>query len=242
MALYTVALVPKVSSRTLLDPEHGASLKVLFRDLGKVLRNFEFLRTMFLVGVPAKAVLTGVVIFGLPVLMTQANYAQEDIGQILMVYAGAVVLASGHASRAVDHSGRTVSALFFGCILSGAGLIMIGMTGWAPLAHQTDNSVVVTMLLIAGVAIVGIAHGFINAPVVTHVANSELAAATGETSATAAYRFLERIGHVAGPFIVGQLFIFSGRDPMVVTWIGGAVVLLGVLFLAKLTPAQAKYS
>lgn len=242
MALYTVALVPKVSSRTLLNPEHGASLKVLLRDLGKVLRNFEFLRTMFLVGVPAKAVLTGVVIFGLPVLMTQAHYAQEDIGQILMVYAGAVVLASGHASRAVDHSGRTVSALFFGCVLSGAGLIMIGLTGWAPLAQQTDNTVIMTMLLIVGVAIVGIAHGFINAPVVTHVANSELAAATGETSATAAYRFLERIGHVAGPFIVGQLFIFSGRDPMVVAWIGGAIAVFGVLFLVKLTPAQAKYS
>ncbi|UCH72782.1 MAG: MFS transporter [Rhodospirillales bacterium] len=242
MALYTVALVPRVSSRTLLDPNHGGSLQVLFRDLGKVLRNFEFLRTMFLVGVPAKAVLTGVVIFGLPVLMTQANYAQEDIGQILMVYAAAVVLASGHASRAVDHSGKTVSALFFGCILSGVGLIMIGLIGWGPVANQADSSVAMTLLLIAGVAIVGIAHGFINAPVVTHVANSELAAATGETSATAAYRFLERIGHVAGPFIVGQLFIFSNRDPMVVTWIGAAIALLGVLFILKPTTAQASYS
>ncbi len=242
MALYTVALVPRVASRALLDPEHGGSLKVLFRDLGKVLRNFEFLRTMFLVGVPAKAVLTGVVIFGLPVLMTQAHYAQEDIGQVLMVYAGAVVLASGYASRTVDHTGKTVSALFFGCVLSGAGLVMIGLTGWAPLANEADSSVFLTMLLIAGVAIVGIAHGYINAPVVTHVANSELAAATGETSATAAYRFLERIGHVAGPFIVGQLFIFSGRDPMVVAWIGGAIALFGVLFLVKLTPAQHRYS
>jgi predicted MFS family arabinose efflux permease len=242
MALYTIALVPKVSSRTFLDPEHGGSLKVLFGDLSKVLRNSEFLRTMFLVGVPAKAVLTGVVIFGLPVLMTQAHYAQEDIGQVLMVYAGAVVLASGHASRAVDHSGKTASALFFGTVLSGAGLVMIGLTGWTPFAYQADNTVLMTLLLIAGVAIVGVAHGYINAPVVTHVANSELAAATGETSATAAYRFLERIGHVAGPFIVGQLFIFSGQDPMVVAWIGAATTLLGVLFLIKFTPAQATYS
>ncbi len=242
MALYTIALVPKVSSRPFLDPEHGGSLKVLFGDLSKVLRNSEFLRTMFLVGVPAKAVLTGVVIFGLPILMTQAHYAQEDIGQVLMVYAGAVVLASGHASRAVDHSGKTVSALFFGTVLSGAGLVMIGLTGWNPLAYQADNTVFMTLLLIAGVAIVGIAHGYINAPVVTHVANSELAAATGETSATAAYRFLERIGHVAGPFVVGQLFIFSGQDPIVIAWIGGAIALLGVLFLIKFTPAQARYS
>jgi predicted MFS family arabinose efflux permease len=242
MALYTIGLVPKVSSRTFLDSEHGGSLKVLFRDLSKVLRNSEFLRTMFLIGVPAKAVLTGVVIFGLPILMTRAHYAQEDIGQVLMIYAGAVVLASGYASRAVDHSGRTDSALFLGAVLSGAGLVMIGLTGATPLANQGDGSVFSTVMLIAGVAMVGVAHGYINAPVVTHVANSELAAATGETSATAAYRFLERIGHVAGPFIVGQLFILSGQDPIVIAWIGGAIALLGVLFLIKFTPAQAKYS
>jgi len=242
MALYTIVLVPKISSRALLDREQDGSLKVLFRDLSKVLRNFEFLRTMFLIGVPAKAVLTGVIIFGLPILMTQAEYAQEDIGQVLMVYAGAVVLASGYASRAVDHSGRTASALFFGSVFSGAGLVMIGLTGWSPLADHTDNTVLVTLLLITGVAIVGVAHGYINAPVVTHVANSELAAATGETSATAAYRFLERTGHIAGPFIVGQLFILSGQDPMVIAWIGGAIALLGVLFLIKIAPAQARYS
>ena len=242
MALYTIALVPKVSSRTYLNPEHGGSLQVLFRDLSKVLRNSEFLRTMFLVGVPAKAVLTGVIIFGLPVLMTQAHYAQEDIGQILMVYAGAVVVASGYASRAVDHSGKTVSALFLGSVLSGAGLVLIGLTGWTPLADQSDNTVLMTLMLITGVAVVGVAHGYINAPVVTHVANSELAATTGETSATAAYRFLERIGNVAGPFVVGQLFIFSGQDPMVVAWIGGAIALLGFLFVIRFTPAQARYS
>jgi hypothetical protein len=170
------------------------------------------------------------------------HYAQEDIGQVLMIYAGAVVLASGYASRAVDHSGRTESALFLGAVLSGAGLVMIGLTGATPLANQGDGSVFSTVMLIAGVAMVGVAHGYINAPVVTHVANSELAAATGETSATAAYRFLERIGHVAGPFIVGQLFILSGQDPIVIAWIGGAIALLGVLFLIKFTPAQAKYS
>ena len=241
MAIYIVAVVPKAPARVLLTSEYGGSLRVLFRDLSRVLQNLEFLRTMFLVGVPAKAVLTGVVIFGLPILMTQAQYAQEDIGQILMIYAGAVVLSSEYVSRSVDQSGQTGSALFFGSILSGAGLFMIGLMGWPPLADQANNSVVMTLLLIAGVAVVGIAHGFINAPVVTHVANSRVAAATGETSATAAYRFLERIGHVAGPFIVGQLFVFSGQNPMMIAWIGGVIALLGVLFLIRFTPAQAKF-
>lgn len=240
MAVYTVALVPSVSSRSLRDSERGGSLSVLLHDLSTVLRNFDFLRTMFLIGVPAKAVLTGVIIFGLPVLMTKASYAQEDIGQVLMVYAGAVVLASGYISRFVDLSGNSHFALFLGAIFSGVGLVLIGLTGWFPFANNADSTIVLTAMLISGVAIVGIAHGFINAPVVTHVANSEVAAKTGESSATATYRFLERAGHVAGPFIVGQLFLFSGQDPMVIAWIGGAVTLLGVLFLIRFSPAQAR--
>ena len=241
MALYTLVVVPNVSTRALEDSQGGASLRVLFRDLIRAMRSFEFLRTMFLIGVPAKAVLTGVIIFALPVLMTKAQYVQEDIGQVLMVYAGAVVLASGYASRSVDRSGRTDQALFLGSIVSGAGLILIGMTGWGPLANQASNATLLTVLLIAGVAIVGIAHGFINAPVVTHIANSELSAVTGESAATAAYRFLERLGHVAGPIIVGQLFLFGGQDPMVIAWIGGGVAVLGVLFLIKPTPTQLSY-
>ena len=241
MVLYTFALVPNVSSRALSDSKGRVSLRVLFRDLSRAMRSFEFLRTMFLIGVPAKAVLTGVVIFALPVLMTQAQYAQEDIGQILMVYAGAVILASGYASRAVDRTGRTDRTLFLGAILSGAGLVLIGLTGWTPLLSQADNTGFLTALLIAGVAIVGMAHGFINAPVVTHVANSELAVATGESAATAAYRFLERLGHIAGPIIVGQLFLFGGQNPMVIAWIGGGVAVLAVLFLVKPTPTQVSY-
>ena len=238
MAVYTLAVVPNVSSRAFSDSKGGASLRVLFRDLSRAIRSVEFLRTMFLIGVPAKAVLTGVVIFALPVLMTQAHYAQEDIGQILMVYGGAVVLVSSYASRSVDRTGRTDQALFLGSIISGAGLVLIGLTGWPPLAGQADSTGFLTVLLIAGVAVVGVAHGFINAPVVTHVANSKLAAASGETSATAAYRFLERLGHVAGPIIVGQLFLFGGQDPMVIAWIGGGVAVLGILFLVKPTPMQ----
>lgn len=242
MALYTIVVVPRLPGRSASGTTGNGTLRVLFRDLSRVLRSFEFLRTMFLIGIPAKAVLTGVIIFALPVLMEQAEYAQEDIGQVIMVYAAAVVVASTYISRFVDRTGKSYQTLFFGAILSGAGLIMIGLIGWEALVEQTAaRPVLLTLLLIAGVAVVGLAHGLINAPVVTHVANSELAAATGESSATATYRFLERIGHVAGPIIVGQLFLFGGQSPTVIAWVGGAVALLGLLFLIRLTPVPVGY-
>ena len=61
--------------------------------------------------------------------------------------------------------------LFWGAVVSGSGLVLIGLMGSA----FVGNGVLSTVVVIAGRDLVGIAHGFINAPVVTHVAHSELA-------------------------------------------------------------------
>ena len=100
------------------------------------------------------------------------------------------------------------------------------------------NGALSTAIVIGGVLVVGIAHGFVNAPVVTHVAHSRLAGQIGATSVTTTYRFLERIGHVAGPFIVGQLFLLWGQTGHVLLWIGIATVTLGLLFLVRTAPPR----
>jgi len=74
--------------------------------------------------------------------------------------------------------------------------------------------------------------------VVTHVAHSELASQIGATPVTAAYRFLERIGHVAGPFIVGQMFLIWGQSAQVLIWMGIATATLGLLFLIRTAPPR----
>ncbi len=115
----------------------------------------------------------------------------------------------------------------------------IGLIDWEGLNRGDDGSLLVTLVLIIGVATVGVAHGFINAPVVTHVAESELASKIGPTSVTATYRFLERIGHVAGPLIVGQMFLYWGQSALNLMWIGVAIALLGILFLSRSTQQWA---
>ena len=59
----------------------------MWRDTLVMIRDSEFLRSILLIGVPAKAVLTGVVLFGLPLLLSEQGFAKEDIGQITMLYA-----------------------------------------------------------------------------------------------------------------------------------------------------------
>ena len=233
MALYAWALVPASGQRTADSALEEGSFRLLLRDLMRVLRNWDFVRTMLLVGVPAKAVLTGVIVFAMPLIMAQADYAQEDIGQILMVYAAGVLIANSYASRLVDRTGDSEPVLLLGALLSGAGLLCISATGWQQVAEIFGNSIIPALILLLGVAVVGIAHGFINAPVVTHVARSRLAILLGESSVTATYRFLERIGHIAGPMLMGQFFLLAGIGPNVLGYVGFGVAVCGVLFVLR---------
>jgi predicted MFS family arabinose efflux permease len=194
----------------------------------------EFLKTMFCIGIPAKAALTGTITFALPLLLGQYGYRQEEIGQVIMLYGVGVVVSSAYVSRLVDRTGNTEKVLFWGAAISGLGLVLISLMGTDSPGHGGLS----TAAVVSGVMIVGIAHGFINAPVVTHVAHSELAAQIGATPATAAYRFLERIGHVAGPFLVGQLFVFWGQSAHILLWIGLATAALGLVFLVRTTPPR----
>jgi hypothetical protein len=73
---------------------------------------------------------------------------------------------------------------------------------------------------------------------VTHVAHSALAGQIGANPVTTTYRFLERTGHVAGPFLVGQFFLIWGQGPQVLIWIGITTAILGLLFLIRSSPPR----
>ena len=184
---------------------------------------------MLCIGVPAKAILTGTITFALPLLLGQHGYRQEDIGQIIMLYAISVVAASGSSPAwSIEPATRRPSCSGAPSI-SGGGLVLIGL--WARQSSATGCSAPSWSSL--GVVWVGLAHGFINAPVVTHVAHSELAKQIGANSVTTTYRFVERIGHVAGPVLIAQMFLIWGQSPQILIGIGIAVAILGFLFLIK---------
>jgi MFS family permease len=233
-ALYSILLMPRDLPHKQGKSGLAAAIHRVINDLKRVISSGEFLKTMFCIGVPAKAILTGTITFALPLLLGQQQYRQEDIGQIIMLYGLGVVAASGYVSRLVDRTGETKTILFWGAAISGMGLALIGLMG----SHAVGNGLLSTIMVIIGVIVVGIAHGFINAPVVTHVAHSELALQIGVNPVTTTYRFLERIGHVTGPFLVSQLFLFCGQTPQVIGWIGIGTATLGLLFIARILPPR----
>jgi MFS family permease len=234
--VYSQLLIAKTEKKAQITTLQAAFAK-LSGDLRKVITSLEFLRTLTCIGMPAKAILTGIITFALPLILGQAGYRPEDIGQVVMLYGLGVLLSSGYASRYVDRTKNSEAILFIGAIVSGAGLLLVGMMG----TPWLGNGVVSTVVVVFAVGIVGIAHGFINAPVVTHVGQTALASRIGTNSATTAYRFLERGGHIAGPLLMSQLFIFFGQGPSVIGGVGIAVAVLGVLFVIyRILPQPAR--
>lgn len=228
-ALYAMVAVPRISAEMMNTTQSSDSKEDLLASLGKALKNFEFIKTMVTIGVPAKAVLTGVVTFGLPLLLAKSGYAQEDIGQIIMVYAISVVCANKFISAYVDRVGTARAVLFQGALMTGAGLGLAAISG--NLDPAASATYLPTILLVLGVVLVGASHGFINAPVVSFIADSRLSREIGTSTATATYRFLERIGHVAGPVVVGQLLIWTNYEWSAVAILGAGIAAFGVIFI-----------
>jgi MFS family permease len=217
----------------------------LWRGMAAALSDLGFLKTIVLIGIPAKAVLAGITIFALPLILAHQNYQQEDIGQVIMFYAAGVLLSSAFVVKMVDRIGRTRLVLFIGTMMSAVGLALIGLVGWDPIVHS-DLPFLGPLVVVSGMSILGISHGFITAPVVTHVAQTDAATTLGKSSTASLYRFLERLGHMTGPLIVSTLLLWNNQDPLTISALGGAFALFGLLFIlgrsshrSGLEPAEA---
>ena len=241
IALYAELLVPNFKAQA-ASPKAPARPSLL-AGMGRLVKDWGFVKAILFVGMPAKAVLTGVTMFALPLTLSRAEVAQEDIGLIIMLYAGAVLIASRYVSNMVDRLGQTGPVLFIGAALSAIALMAMGFGN----RETLDASFAIPFLglgtIIASTIVLGLAQGFINAPVVTHVANTKGALALGQSTATSIYRLAERFGHVAGPLVVGQVMLLSGQDPMAIAYVGLAVGLAAMFFLiGRRQPSPAETS
>jgi len=50
---------------------------------------------------------------------------------------------------------------------------------------------------------------------------------------------MERVGHIAGPVLIGQLFIISGQDATVLAWVGGVIMIFGLIFFINSAQPRA---
>jgi len=176
-------------------------------------------------------VLTGVIIFAMPLVLSRLDLERQNIGQLIMFYAVGVLTASHFISRFADRYGKLREILFVGSCLSGIGLSVIGLVGLPQILDLSSEPLAQIGLLLVGVLIVGLGHGFVNAPIITYVGATEAARRLGEAPVTAFYRLIERVGHIGGPLVVGQLYFFFDRSPALLTGLGLLILVFAALFL-----------
>ncbi len=231
VVIYGVVLLPNVRE----DEEPSVAgvaanpRPAFMPSLREAIRDFSFTNAVFFVGVPAKAISTGVISFGLPLLLARQAYAQEDIGQIIMFYPIGLLIMSAYLPHFLHRFGAPRNALVVGTLAGGIGVAFIGVMGWGT-SEAAGLAGLVPIILVVGSLLIGLAHGLINAPIVAYVVTSRTGVDLGRNGINSIYRFLERIGHMTGPLIVGQLLFFSQQNASSITWLSGPVILLGVLF------------
>lgn len=203
----------------------GAGFRQMLRDIPRAFASLGFLRALLLIGAPSKALLTGAIGFATPLLLSGLGWKPEDIGQVIMLYAAGVLLSSGPVARFVDRTGRTGATLLAGGLLSAVSLFALGSSGVWSLPSLLETGVIV-----GGVFLLGLAHGCINAPVITYIGSTGAAEQLGVNGATALYRMVERVGHALGPILAGQLLLLTSNSPVAWLWMGGVMLVCSLLF------------
>ena len=229
LAAYSLAFLRNAGQPEAATGGFASTLATMLRNVPRALGSAGFLRALVLIGIPSKAILTGIVGFALPLVMAGMGYPPEDIGQVIMLYAAGVLLASGRASKLVDRTGSSGAILAVGGIAAGLALVLVGLSDQLGGGGQTVT-IASTAMLAAGTFVLGLAHGCINAPIITHVADSSAAERLGGNTTTALYRMLERAGHVLGPVLAAPLLAvaYSGAEAIMLA--GIAAFALAAIF------------
>ena len=230
---FILFLIPDISrqEKTGVQPDRWRAFIDYLKKLAVLFKDLQFINTILFIGLATKATLTGVIVYALPLIMARLDYPQDDIGQVLMFYAAGVLFTNFYIPKLADRLGNTAKILFWGSLGSGFGLILTGLID-ITLITGANIPFLRTGMLICGVFILGISHGFIHAPIVTHIAFTKAAGVLGKATTTSIYRFLERIGHVMGPIVIGYLLVLNQYRALALCYVGGALALFGLLFFA----------
>ena len=193
-----------------------------------LLRNWKIQLFAVLNTMPYRFVLTGFVLYLVPVMLTEHHVAQAVIGQIMMLYFLINYLLVKPVAALLDSFGSYRTVALASTAITGVGLVLF--------AHAQGS--MLTMLSATVLIAVGMSlNSSIQVPIVPIVFKRECSQ-YGADSLLAYFRTIERVGSVAGPLLTAVVYkAWPEVAPAVIGW---AIVvttgLLGVLFVANERP------
>jgi len=180
-------------------PRLGSRRPFDLRAMKQIFGNPGFLSVLFFAAIPGKVVLTGLLLFVLPLYASQQGASAAEIGRIILLYPLLIVLLGPWFSRLADRADMTLFCTFAGSLLSGLAMLLLSF--W-------DGLTAVTLVAV----LLGIAHALAISPQVvlaTRACERE-SEEFGQTRVLGLLRTGERIGSVAGPLIMGTLIAWQG--------------------------------
>jgi hypothetical protein len=188
-----------------------------------------FFKSFFFLGMIIRIIITGIVIFMLPLLL-QETFSLRQLGQLISMYFACLFLSGLVFSGGILKSAHIRFFLFLGTQLAGLALFALGFMNWPPLARILPFPVNTTVFMLAGLGSLGLAHGLLVVPVSGYVSAGKSAAFWSPSSLDSGFSFAQQIGSLAGPLLAVQLMIFLDYNMLVLSWIGVASILGGILF------------
>lgn len=225
MAVRTPAQVleaPKASTtpqKTSLAP-----LKAVFADRGFVL-------TLGLAGGLSKFILAGVVMFGAPLLLAARGWTADTVGQMLMVFAIATLIAIPLSSRLSDRSGDPGKAIVIGAIMTACGVMIFSLPLLpASIMDFPAGGLGDAACSLIGLSLLGLGQGTTAAPLIAEIAQTRVAGTQGRDATLGVYRLLERGGHILGPAAMARAGATAGSFTLLIFGLGaGGCALLYAL-------------
>ena len=193
-----------------------------------LLKNSRFMAISILVGIPAKLLLSGFLIYLVPVILTGLNSSKSEIGRYAMLYGILTLSLTPLFAHFADRFRAHAWMVGVGGLLTGAALL--------PILFEASTGNV-----LLGIAALGFGQAMsISAQLglVTKVTKAE-AATEGATAVLGIFRLIERLGGAAGPAIAGALAALVGPARAMAA-LGALGVVSSVLFLIIFAISNAR--
>ncbi len=209
--LFVIRFVRRDSGQT------SAKKRLRALDFGQLLKHRQFATITFLAAIPAKIVLTGFLYYSVPLYLNALGNDQSSTGRIMMAYGLAIIFLSPAIAGVADRFGHRRWFVVAGGYVAVLGVATLGFL---------DSTLGVAL----SVTFIGIAHAIGVPPQLALVSDScqEVMQQVGQATSAGIFRFMERLGNVAGPIIFGLLIASYDFKAA----FGGVAVLLFVVTTA----------
>ena len=188
--------------------------KLTWKSVSQLARNARFSLLIICAAIPAKIMLTGFLFYLMPVFLIKLGNQQADVGRMMMIYFIIMVAGVPLSARMADKSGKAWLFVLLGGLIAGLAMMVV----WI----RQD-----TLAMILGITLFGLGQSLSTSPLIAMVLDvtARETQTIGQTSILGLFRVLERVGSVAGPFIVAALIASFGY--------AGSMIGVGCIMLAS---------